>query len=302
MDRGSVSWRGNITAIVTPFTKDGAIDEGAFTRNIEMLISEGLDGIIPAGCTGEIWALEDDELRRLFQLAVAAAKKRVPVIAGISDIKTGRVVKLGRMAKEAGCDGVMVTPPPYVLPSPREIVAHFRAVSDGVGLPIMIYNIPRRQGYSATPRLIAELGDVDCVVAVKQSSNEFHDVVETVRLAGKKLRIFAGHSVIRGFPCVAMGCDGYISSVETQVMGAEAIALFRLADANKVAEAKQLQYRCVALDEAIHGGVGTFPASLKAAMNMLGRPGGYPRPPLLPLTDEETARLKKVLAELGLLK
>lgn len=301
MDRNSVKWRGNICAIVTPFTKDGDLDEAAFCQNIELLISEGINGVIVAGCTGEFWALKDDERVRAFELGVATAKKRIPVLGGTSDIVTSRSVALTKRAKAVGCDGVMVTPPPYVLVSPREVIAHFRAISN-VGLPIMMYNIPKRQGINVTPRLIAEMTDIECLVAVKQSSDSFHDVVETVRLAGDKLLIFAGHSVIRGFPSVAMGCDGFISSVEPQVMGREAIDLYRLAAANKVDEVRKLQYRCVALDEAIHGGVGTFPASLKAAMNLRGRPGGYAREPLLPLTDDEQAKLKKVLGGLGLLK
>jgi 4-hydroxy-tetrahydrodipicolinate synthase len=97
-----------------------------------------------------------------------------------------------------------------------------------------------------------------------------------------------------------MGCDGYVSSVEPQVMGRDAVRLYSLSKESPE-EARALQYKCIALDGAIHGGVGTFPASLKAAMNMLGRPGGYPREPLLPLTDEETGRLERVLVTLGLL-
>lgn len=145
------------------------------------------------------------------------------------------------------------------------------------------------------------MASVDKIVAIKQSAPGFDDVTDAVALVGRQIRIFAGHSVTRGFPVIAMGCDGFVSSVEPQVMGREAIELYALSRSGKAEEARALQYKCIALDQAIHGGVGTFPASLKEAMNILGRPGGYPREPLLPLTAEERGRLEEILGRLHLL-
>jgi dihydrodipicolinate synthase/N-acetylneuraminate lyase len=135
---------------------------------------------------------------------------------------------------------------------------------------------------------------------VKQSSDKFEDVVETVRLCRKKIKVFAGHSVTRGLPCAIMGVDGFVSSVESQIMGQDAIRLFKLAQTGDLSAARELQYRLIHLDNAVHG-IGTFPAALKAAMNLVGRPGGYPRPPILPLTDKEEDKLKVALKEIGLL-
>jgi 4-hydroxy-tetrahydrodipicolinate synthase len=301
MDRHSVSWQGNFTAVVTPFAVDGALDEAKFAANLNLLIDEGIDGLVVTGCTGEFWALDLQERMGLYRLAVRTVAGRVPVICGTSAIRTSEVVALSRAAEQAGADGVMVTPPYYALPSPREIQAHFQNISEQIGLPILLYNIPKRQAVGIDSELLQRLADVDKVVAIKQSAPEFDAVVDTVALVGDRIRVFAGHSVTRGFPAIQMGCDGYVSSVEPQVMGREAIALYRLSVQGQTEAARALQYKCIALDHAIHGGVGTFPASLKAAMNLLGRPGGYPREPLLPLTGDETQRLERVLASLGLL-
>ncbi|MDR7555490.1 MAG: dihydrodipicolinate synthase family protein [Armatimonadota bacterium] len=300
MDRHSVTWEGNFNAVVTPFAADGSVDAEKFVRNLTLLIDEGIDGLVVTGCTGEFWALDRRERIELYRLAVATAAGRVPVICGTSAIRTSEVIELSRAAETAGAQGVMITPPFYALPSPREIAAHYQTISDQIGLPILVYNIPKRQAVGIGPELLQRLADVDKVVAIKQSAPSFDDVTQAVALVGDRIRIFAGHSVTRGFPAIAMGCDGYVSSVEPQVMGREAIELFRLSRRGDVAAARALQYRCIALDEAIHG-VGTFPASLKAAMNLVGRPGGYPREPLLPLTAEEQQRLERVLTALGLL-
>lgn len=301
MDRNSVDWKGNLCAVVTPFTATGEVDARAFAANLELLMSEGIDGFVVAGCTGEFWALSDPERVELFRLAREVAGGKVPVIGNCSAIVTAHAIALARAALETGLDGIMLTPPYYATPAPREVVAHFQAVSDAVEIPILLYNIPRRQGINLSMDTIVELAAVPNVVAFKQSTGDFMEVVETIRRVSGSIRILAGHSVDRGLPAVVMGSDGYISSVEPQAVGAKAIRLYQLAATGRIAEARALQMQLIELDHAIHGGVGTFPASLKAVMNLRGRPGGYPRPPLLPLTTEQLTRLEPVLGKLGLL-
>ncbi len=302
MDRNDIGWRGNFTAIITPFTQTGGIDAKKFQRNIDLLIQEGVDGIIATGCTGEFWSLTDDEKIRLYQLAKETVAGRVPLLGGTSHMLTEHVIALSNRAKkEVGVDGIMVTPPFYILPNEREITEHYSQISSRVGLPILIYNIPKRQGVTTSPKLLARLSDIDMVVAVKQSSGVFEDVVETIGLCGEKIVVFSGHSVTRGFPCVAMGADGFVSSVEPQVMGKEAIDLYALSASGDTELPRKLQHKLIELDEVVHG-IGTFPSALKAAMNLLGRPGGYPRSPILPLTDEETAKLESALERIGFLQ
>jgi len=302
MNNGKVDWKGVFVAVVTPFTASGEIDEAKFVANLELLISEGIHGLVVSGCTGESWALEPDERLRLFKLAVKTANKKVTVVAGTGGISTKKVAELSIAAKGAGCDGVMILPPYYAIPSLREVHEHYRYISDQAKVPIMLYNIPRRTGVNMTPEFYDELVKLEWVVAIKESSKEFVQLQDVIGHVGDKVTVLAGHSAERGVPAVVMGCKGYVSSMETQIMGREAISMFDLTKAGKLEEAKKIQARTHALDAALRSAVGTFPANTKTAMNLLGRPGGHVRPPLLDLTPAETERCAEVLRGLGLLK
>ncbi len=302
MNNGKVDWKGVFVAVVTPFTASGEIDEAKFVANLELLISEGIHGLVVSGCTGESWALEPDERLRLFKLAVKMANKKVTVVAGTGGISTKKVAELSIAAKGAGCDGVMILPPYYAIPSLREVHEHYRYISDQAKVPIMLYNIPRRTGVNMTPEFYDELVKLEWVVAIKESSKEFVQLQDVIGHVGDKVTVLAGHSAERGVPAVVMGCKGYVSSMETQIMGREAISMFDLTKAGKLEEAKKIQARTHALDAALRSAVGTFPANTKTAMNLLGRPGGHVRPPLLDLTPAETERCAEVLRGLGLLK
>ncbi len=302
MNNGKVDWKGCFVAVITPFTAAGEIDEAKFVANLELLISEGIDGLVISGCTGESWALEPEERLRLFKLAVATARKKVTVVAGTGGISTRKVAELSIAAKDAGCDGVMILPPYYAVPGLREVAAHYRAINDQAKTPIMLYNIPRRTGVNMTPEFYDELVKLEWVVAIKESSKEFVQLQDVIGHVGDKVTVLAGHSAERGVPAVVMGCKGYVSSMETQIMGREAISMFALTKAGKLEEAKKIQARTHALDAALRSAVGTFPANTKTAMNLLGRPGGHVRPPLLDLTPAETERCADVLRGLGLLK
>jgi 4-hydroxy-tetrahydrodipicolinate synthase len=299
MNDGKVDWSGNIVAVATPFTRDGAIDDQKFVANIELLLSEGAHGIAVCGCTGEAWALEPEERLHLFRLARNACGPNIPVIGGTSTIMTAKTIELSQAAMQAGCDGVLVMPPYYAVIGEREIRAHFQALSDEAKAPIFLYNMPKRTGINMSPEFLRELCGIEWIVALKQSSGDFTELEATLALCGERISVFAGHSAERGFAAVMLGCAGFVSSLEAQVMGREAIALYDLAVAQNVGEGRRVQERAVALDKAMRQ-VGTFPANMKAAMNLLGRSGGHVRPPLLDLDAGETARVEAILAGLGL--
>lgn len=298
MNAGKVDWKGSFVAVVSPFTESGAIDAGAFKDNIAFLIGEGADGIVVSGCTGESWALSGDERIELFRLAVDAAGGRVPVVAGTGGIATQGVIDLSLRAKEVGVSGVMVLPPYYAMPGRAEVVAHFAAVSRAVQTPILLYNIPRRTGINLTPDILREIVEQEWVVAIKESSNDFIQLEATIHEVGDRINVFAGHSAERGVPAVLMGAKGFVSSMESQIIGREAVQMYDRVQEGALDAARRTQLRTLALDQAMRQ-VGTFPANLKAAMNLLGRRGGYPRPPLLPLGKDAVARVGQVLDELG---
>lgn len=299
MNNGKVDWHGNVVAVATPFHPDGSMDAVKFKANIARLLDEGAHGIAVCGCTGEAWSLEPEERLQLFRWAREAMGPKVPLIGGTSAIRTDRTVALSRAAMEAGCDGVLLMPPYYAVIGEREIQAHFETISREVAAPIFLYNMPKRTGINMSPAFLSALSDIEWIVALKQSSNDFNELEATLDACGDRISVFAGHSAERGFAAVVMGCPGFVSSMEAQVMGREAIALYDLAKAAKVEEGRRVQQRCIALDKAMRK-VGTFPANMKAAMNLLGRDGGYCRAPLLDLDEAETARVAAILDGLGL--
>jgi len=192
-----------------------------------------------------------------------------------------------------------VLPPYYCMAGRREIVEHYRAISDAVKHPILVYNVPRRTGFNLTPDVLEELAEIEWVVAVKESSNDFIQTESTIRRLRDRIRVFTGHSAERGVPAVLMGADGYVSSTESQVMGKEAIAMYDLAVRGDISTAQAVQMRSLMLDELLKP-IGTFPSNLKTAMNLLGRPGGQPRRPLLPLTPGQVDQVQGVLQQLKL--
>jgi len=234
---------------------------------------------------------------QIARAALALADQRL-----VPDIATAQVIEMTALARELGMDGVMITPPYYVLPTPADIVAHYQAVSDAVDIPILLYNIPHVTGVDLTPELVLRLAEIDHVGAIKESSHDFMPLVAMIKTVGDRLRVFAGYSALRGLPAVSMGVDGFISVADTQVMGREGVDLFMFAREGKIAQARAIQYRCIRLIDALNRVNGTFPAPLKAAMNLVGRPGGYPRDPIQPLTAGQQQMLRGTLQELGLVE
>ena len=299
MNDGKVDWEGNFVAVVTPFSEAGEIDEAAFRQNITLLLDEGAEGIIVSGCTGEAWALSPGERLRLFELGVDTVAGRAPVVAGTGGIATQDVIVLSERARDVGCQGIMVLPPYYCRPGDAELLAHYTAISDAAKTPILLYNIPKRTGVDLTPDLLEELVQVEQVVAIKESGDRFTRVETLVQRFGDQLQILTGHSAERGVAAVVMGAQGWVSSLESQIMGREAVEMYDVVKDGDIKGAMKLQLRTLALDQGARL-IGTFPANLKAAMNLLGRPGGYPRSPLLPLVEGQVDRMIKLLEGLGL--
>ena len=293
-------WRGNFVATVTPFDEKGMIDEEKFVNNLKLLMDEGADGFVVSGCTGESWAMTHPERKTLFELAVNTVANEIPIIAGVSDILASDVVALSLDAKRVGVAGVLVLPPYFALPGRGEVLAHFRSISEGAECPIMIYNNPRRTGINLEPDILKELAEIDHVVAVKESSSDFVQTERTIQDIGDRLAVFTGHSAERGFAAALMGVDGFVSSGEPQIMGSRALSLWHSTVSGELETARQIQFETLAVQKALSSVGGSSPADLKAAMNLLGRPGGYPRPPLLPLSQRQLSDLKANLDSLGL--
>ena len=170
--------RGVVPALTTPFKEDRSLDLASLRRLVDILIDEGVHGLVAGGCTGESWALEDDEPHSLFKAAVEQAKGRVPIVAGCSGIAPKHVIKKARMAEAAGCDALMIQPPYYALPGEDEVFDFYKEILAATKLPVMIYNIPRRNGINMSVDLVGRLAEQPGVFAIKESSKGHCHVVE----------------------------------------------------------------------------------------------------------------------------
>lgn len=299
MDRDTVSWEGPIPAVVTPFAADGAIDERAYGENVERVLSNGAAGVLVTGCTGEFWSLSDAERVRLMRLGVEAAGGRGVVLAGTSAIEIERAIALTNAAEEAGCDGAVVLPPWFVRLSDDAILAHFAALSDATGLPIVAYNIPANATNALTPPLASRLADVPNVVAIKESSGDWMNFYETLVTVRDRIRVFCGPSHWFGAAATLAGADGTID-IFPNVWLKGCNDIFHHARAGRVREAFALQEKGFGLERLFTGRGMSLYVATKHAMNALGLSGGRVRPPFVPLSPEQAAFLEDGIAREGL--
>jgi len=297
MGRNRVNWHGSFAVIVTPFAREGDIDEAAYRKVVDLVIEAGCHGVISAGSTGEFFLMSRDERKRVFSIAVDQAYGRVPVIAGTSAIRTEDVVDLTRYAAQVGCAGAMILPPIYIGVDEREAVDFYARISGEAGLPIMLYNSPRAVRTYLTPQLVEQLMKLDNVVAIKDSSLDMRQLNDLVRFCGDEIRVFVGLEDLL-LPALAVGAVGAVAMVP-QVVGRMAVELYEAAVAGDVQRALELHYKIVRIYDLFK--VGSGYVAIKESMNMLGNPGGYSRPPMRPFTEEQRAQLRTIFEDVGLL-
>jgi len=299
MDKRSVDWHGCMPAIVTPFDAQGRLDEPAFRWNVELCIGYGATGLVVNGCTGEFWSQTIEERKRTMKLCVDVTRGRVPVIAGTGAITTPDVIEMTDYAKQIGCDGVMIINPYFVKPSVADIIAHYQAVSDAVRIPIMLYNLPMCSGNDLTPELVSRLSDIENVVAIKESSGNFTQFMKTMTLAGDRIHCFAGMAAFIGMSALFMGAAGYVDT-QMNYWGEEAREFYDVGRRGDLVRGRELQAKSRALHELMLANGRNLYTSIKAAMNVYGRPGGYPRLPLRPLGEADVAQIREALERIGI--
>jgi 4-hydroxy-tetrahydrodipicolinate synthase len=279
-------------AITTPFRADMSIDEAAFAANIDRLYRHGATGMVSVGCTGEFWAMTTPERLRVARLTVEASAGRGPSIMGTGAIRAGEVIEQIAGAADAGCDGVLVMPPYFAHLTPAEIIGHFETVNAASRLPILLYNIPGNAGNALTPEIVDRLAVLDKVVGIKESSGNWTNFHTTLNRVKDRLRVFCGPSSVFGVAAVLAGADGLIDCFPN-MWAPGGLDLWHATKAGRMDEAWRLQDAGIALtDLCTTEGRTLYPAT-KAAMNLMGLPGGgYPRPPLLPVEGAALAGLE----------
>ena len=305
MNRNSVSWKGYWVAAPTPFTRAGALDEPAWRALLALYLGQGVHGVLVNGTTGEWFSQSDAERRRVAEIALEELGGKIPVVIGCTTYTAEHTAELGLHAKKIGADGLLSTPPPYAAPTGREIVAFYRAISDKVDLPIMVYNWARGVAVEITAGLAQELARIDRVVAIKDSTANRAQAIETLQRVVGEVRVFGGFVSRPGLALLReIGGDG---NIDGGGLGAVfAVPFYEAVWRGDWPRAREAADHYGALmSELINpdwsGRFGSPQAQIKAAMNLLGQPGGWPRPPLLPiLDDEDLATLRRILGTAGL--
>jgi 4-hydroxy-tetrahydrodipicolinate synthase len=288
--------RGTYTVLVTPFTADGAaVDVTALQRLVDWQIAEGIHGLIPLGSTGEFLSVSRDERQQIVETCVSAAAGRVPVLVGTGAEATFDAVALSREAEVMGADGVMVIPPFYSTPTEDELFEHYRRIGEAITLPIMVYNNPATANVDMTPPTVARLAEIDAVTMIKESTLDVTRVRDIVDLAGDRIDVFAG---ILGYESFWLGAAGWVA-VCSNLVPRESARLFELVVEENDRDAALALYRHI-LPVVRWVGGHRYVSATKAALHMMGRPVGPPRPPRLPLPADEWAALGDVLTRLGL--
>jgi 4-hydroxy-tetrahydrodipicolinate synthase len=283
-----------LTAIVTPFRDDGAVDFDAFQSLARHLVANGSDGVVVAGTTGESPTLSDEERLDLIRAAVEAVGDSATVVAGTGTYSTHHSVHLTERAHELGADGFLVVTPYYNKPPPRGIVAHFTEVARATDRPIVVYNIPARVVLNIEPETISRLAEIENVRAVKQA---WDDLAQAKHIVDTGLGLYAGDDNLVQ-PFLELGGVGGIC-VHTHVVGPQVAEQVRAMREGDVERAREIDADLGPSYDLLK--VAPNPIAIKAALNLLGHAVGGHRLPLVPATDEEVAQVRGCLDRLGLL-
>lgn len=292
--------RGCATALVTPFTADGAVDEKRLRELIDYQITGGVRVLVPCGTTGESVTMSDEENRLVIRTTVELSRGRAKVIAGTGSNSTSVTIERSKAARELGVDGVLTVAPYYNKPTQEGLYAHFRAIAEAVnGLPVVIYNVPGRTSSNISAETTLRLArDCDNIVAVKEASGNLSQIMEILRSRPQGFRVISGDDALT-LAMIALGGEGLISvaSNEAPKLMSE---LNDQALAGNWDEARALHYRLLPLMEANF--IESSPGPVKAGMALMGLLEENLRLPLVPVQEKTRARMREVLNELGLLK
>ncbi|HEX5630167.1 MAG TPA: 4-hydroxy-tetrahydrodipicolinate synthase [Acidimicrobiia bacterium] len=281
-----------LTAMITPFTAEGALDVERVWELARHLVATGSDGVVVAGTTGESPTLSADEKVVLFRTVVEAVGTKGVVLAGTGTYDTAESVHLAKQAEAAGVHGLMAVTPYYSRPSQEGLVAHFTAIADASALPLLVYNIPSRTGRLIEVPTLARLAEHPRIVAVKDAVGDLAFTTKTIKACGDSLAVYSGDDILT-LPMMAVGGVGIVS-VASHLAGRQIAAMVAAAAEGKWDEARRLHLALTPLFEACF--LEPNPMPVKAAMNALWKPVGQPRLPLVAASDKTLAAVREALA------
>jgi 4-hydroxy-tetrahydrodipicolinate synthase len=290
-------WTGCGTALVTPFTASGALDEAALRRLTRRQIDGGIHFLVPCGTTGESPTLSAAERARVVEIVVEEAAGRVPVLAGAGGYNTEEVIHAARMMARAGASGILSVTPYYNKPSQEGLFQHYQAIAGAVGLPIVVYNVPGRTGCNVEVGTLVRIAALPHIAGVKEASGNMTQIAEVCRAVPPEFVVLSGDDALT-LPVMAVGGRGVISVASNQ-MPAGMARLVELAESGDFSAARAAHNRLLPLMQINF--VEANPIPVKAAMAMMGLLTERYRLPMVPPSEASRARIAAVLASAGLL-
>jgi 4-hydroxy-tetrahydrodipicolinate synthase len=283
------------TALVTPFARDGHIDERALQSLVEWQLAEGVHFLVPCGSTGEAATMTPDEQRRVIEIVAQTAKGRVPIVAGAASNDTQRAIAFSKTAKAAGATHLLHTSPMYNKPPQRGIVAHYRAIAEAVDLPIVMYNVPSRTGSNVEAKTTLALAATPGIIAIKEASGNLGQITDILRDRPPHFSVLSGDDEMT-LAVMAAGGDGIISVISnaTPRLMSELCDCMREGD---VAGARERHFRLLPWMRAAF--LESNPLPVKAALAMMRKIENVLRLPLVPLDEKHAGALRSALAAVG---
>jgi len=289
--------RGCGTALVTPFRRDGAIDEPALRSLLEWQIGSGVHFLVPCGTTGETPTLNRDEWLRVIDITIEVADRRVPVVAGATSNATAEAVERARtVASRSGVDAILTASPYYNKPTQEGQYQHFKAIAEAVEKPVVLYNVPGRTAANIEPATLARLARIPNIIAVKEASGSMTQIAEVLNVVPDDFIVFSGDDAVT-LPVISLGGRGIIS-VASNVIPAELSKMTQAALDGDWVSARKLHRRYLPLMQGLF--LESNPMPVKCVLAMMGRIEESYRLPMLQVTAETRKKLEKIAAEAGL--
>ncbi|WP_193432286.1 4-hydroxy-tetrahydrodipicolinate synthase [Caenibacillus caldisaponilyticus] len=282
-----------LTAMVTPFDENGAIDRDRLVKLVDHLINTGTEGLVVAGTTGESPTLGHDEKLQLFADVLEASKGRVPVIAGTGSNDTAASVELTKEAEKIGVDGVMLVVPYYNKPNQEGMYQHFKTIATSVHLPVMLYNIPGRAGVNLSADTVVRLAEIENIVCVKEASGNLDQMADIIERTPDDFAVYSGDDGLT-LPVLAIGGYGVVS-VASHVVGKDMQEMIQRFLEGDIERAAEMHRRLLPLMRQLFAAPSPVPT--KALLNKMGVEVGGVRPPMVELTEAELRELERIFAE-----
>jgi 4-hydroxy-tetrahydrodipicolinate synthase len=290
-------FKGCGTALVTPFTRDGALDQTTLRELVRRQIESGIDFLVPCGTTGENPTLTREEHLRVVEITLEEAKGVVPVLAGAGGYNTAEVIELAKEVEALGADGILSVTPYYNKPTQEGLYQHYKAIASAVSLPVVVYSVQGRTGVNVEPLTLKRLAEIDNIVGVKEASGNLAQVAAVVHHVPERFTVLSGDDGVT-LPVIALGGRGLIS-VSANEIPAEMTQLVRSALNGDFEAARLIQRQYFPLLEVNF--VESNPIPVKAAMALMGLLEPVWRLPLVPPSPANQQKIEKVLDGLGLL-